>query len=85
MAEANLEQVVPRSSAVDSNTVDSEPIAIHSDHRNMVRFLTRNDGSYIKIAGALQLMIREAPHAVAKRWVVHEEQQERPPVPLHDL
>lgn len=65
---ANIEQVVPRASAVVPGQADAEPIVIHADHRNMVRYTSRGDSGYNTISGHLRIMARAAPEEVRRRW-----------------
>jgi hypothetical protein len=61
-------QVVPRASAVVPGVADAEPIAIHADHINMVKFASKEDGGYKTVAGQLRLMARDARSTVFARW-----------------
>ena len=47
---------------------DSEPIAIHADHINMVKFGSKLDPGYKKVSENLQLMARRAGNAIGGRW-----------------
>lgn len=63
-------QVVPRASAVVPGMTDAEPIAIHADHINMVKFSSKEDGGYKTVIGQLRLMAQDAKDKVAARWEV---------------
>jgi hypothetical protein len=58
-------------SAVVPGTPDGEPIAIAADHVNMVKFASREDVSYGKVAGHLQVMAERACDVIRARW--HEQ------------
>lgn len=47
---------------------DAEPIVIHADHINMVKFSSRQDNGYKTVSGHLRLMVRDAGEAIDKRW-----------------
>jgi hypothetical protein len=49
-------------------TTDGEPIAIAADHVNMVKFASREDVSYGKVAGHLQVMAKKASGLINVRW-----------------
>jgi hypothetical protein len=49
-------------------TTDGEPIAIAADHVNMVKFASREDVSYVKVAGHLQVMAEKASTVIRARW-----------------
>ena len=61
-------QIVPRASAVIPSAADAEPIAIHADHINMVKFMSSGDQGYKTVSGHLHIMAKSAPDAVALRW-----------------
>jgi hypothetical protein len=44
-------QVVPRASAVVPGAADAEPIVIHADHINMVKFTSKEDNGYRTVSG----------------------------------
>ncbi|MCJ1467841.1 hypothetical protein MMC07_006466 [Pseudocyphellaria aurata] len=60
--------VVPYASAIIPGIADAESIAIPADHINMVKFASREDGGYEKVAGHLILLADEAPGAVGTIW-----------------
>jgi hypothetical protein len=59
---------VPRVSAVVPGAVDAEPIIIHADHVNMVKFRSRSDEGYKKVLDYIQIMIQDAPDKVSFKW-----------------
>ena len=61
-------QVVPRASAVVPGTANAEPIVIHADHINMVKFESNSDSGYKKISGHLQIMAESAGDVISPRW-----------------
>ncbi|KAF2705193.1 hypothetical protein K504DRAFT_388600, partial [Pleomassaria siparia CBS 279.74] len=60
--------VVPRASAVLPGAADAEPIAIHTDHINMVKFTSKEDNGYETVSGHLQIMVQSAEMAITLRW-----------------
>jgi hypothetical protein len=48
--------------------IDGEPIAIHADHINMVKFGTKSDAGYRTVSGHLLVMAVKAGDAVGRRW-----------------
>jgi hypothetical protein len=65
---ANIWQVVPRASAVVPGAADSEPIAIHADHTNIVKFESRSNPGYKTVSGHLRVMAARAGDTVRRRW-----------------
>jgi hypothetical protein len=59
---------VPRASAVVSGAADAEPIVIHADHINMVKFASKEDNSYKTVSGHLQIMAQSASSVIPSRW-----------------
>ena len=49
-------------------TADAEPIAIHADHVNMVRFLSKENSAYRTVSGHLRVMAESAWNVIASRW-----------------
>jgi hypothetical protein len=47
---------------------DGEPIAIHADHINMVKFKSKSDSSYQTVSGHLRLMAARAESSIGVRW-----------------
>lgn len=47
---------------------DGEPIAIHADHVNMVRFGSKLDPGYRTVSGHLQVMAARAGDVIGGRW-----------------
>ncbi|KAF1937765.1 hypothetical protein EJ02DRAFT_437617 [Clathrospora elynae] len=60
--------VVPRASAVVPGAADGEPIAIHADHSNIVKFGSKSDPGYKTVSGHLRVMAASAGDAVGERW-----------------
>ncbi|KAK4182502.1 hypothetical protein QBC35DRAFT_457232 [Podospora australis] len=60
--------VVPRASAVVPGQADAEPIVIHADHTNMVKYTSPGDSGYKTISGHLRIMARAAPEEVRRHW-----------------
>jgi hypothetical protein len=48
---------------------DGEPIAIHADHINMVKFGSKVDPGYKTVSGHLRVMARDAGNTISGRWV----------------
>jgi hypothetical protein len=65
---ANIWQVVPRPSAVVPGAADGEPIAIHANHTNMVKFESMSNPGYKTVSGHLRVMTVRAGPTVGKRW-----------------
>jgi hypothetical protein len=61
-------QIVPRASAVVPGAADAEPIVIHTDHINMVKFASKEDNGYRTISGHLRIMAQSATNVIAVRW-----------------
>lgn len=61
-------QVVPRASAVVPGAADAEPIVIHADHINMVKFISERDSGYKTVSGHLQVMTQSARNVISSRW-----------------
>jgi hypothetical protein len=51
-----------------SGAADGEPIAIHADHTNMVKFESRSNPGYKTVSGHLRVMGARAGDAVGKQW-----------------
>ncbi|VUC28876.1 unnamed protein product [Clonostachys rosea] len=62
------DQVVPRSSAVPADQSDAEPIVIHADHKNMVKYSSREDDGYRTICGHIQILISSSSGHVKSKW-----------------
>jgi hypothetical protein len=67
-AGAKTEQVVPRASAVVPGQADAEPIVIHANHVDMVRYASRDDIGFVTISEHLQIMAKDAAEAVRRCW-----------------
>lgn len=63
---------MPRASAVVPGQADGEPIAIHADHINMVKFSSKEDPSYVKVSEVLQIMVANAGRNIGSRWETEE-------------
>lgn len=61
-------QVVPRESAVVPGAADAEPIVIHADHVNMVKFASEEDNGYKIVSGHLRIMAQSASYVITSRW-----------------
>jgi hypothetical protein len=48
--------------------VDGEPIAIHADHINMVKFGSKSDSGYRTVSGHLRVMAGRAGPGIGGRW-----------------
>jgi hypothetical protein len=59
---------VPKPSAVVPGQGDAEPIAIHENHINMVKYTSENDGGYITISEHLQIKVGDAAEKIGLRW-----------------
>lgn len=60
--------MVPRASAVVPGAADGEPIAIHADHTNMVKYGSKLDPGYKTVSGHLRVMVASAGDAIGRRW-----------------
>jgi hypothetical protein len=61
-------KVVPRASAVVPGAADAEPIGIHANHIEMVKFASKTNNDYTTVAGHLQIMVQSAGSAIKSRW-----------------
>lgn len=62
-------QAVPSGASITvQSNLDEDPIDISTDHLNMVKFASREDGVYEKVSEYLKQLAREAPDAVGARW-----------------
>jgi hypothetical protein len=59
---------VPKASAVVLGAADSEPIAIHADHINMVKFGSKLDHGYKTVSGHMRVISGNAGDAIGGRW-----------------
>jgi hypothetical protein len=59
---------VPRASAVVPGAADAEPIVMHTDHINMVKFQSRLDEGYKKVLDYIQIMTRDGPDKIGSQW-----------------
>lgn len=60
--------VVPRASAVVPGAADAEPIVVHADHINMVKFASKEDNGYKTVSGHLRIMAQSASDVISARW-----------------
>ncbi len=60
--------MVPRASAVVPGAADAEPIVIHADHINMVKFASKEDNGYRTVLGHLQIIAQNASEVISTRW-----------------
>lgn len=51
---------------------DAEPIAIHADHVDMVRFSSKENNGYRTVSGHLRIMAEDACNIIASRWEEEE-------------
>jgi hypothetical protein len=56
--------------------VDAEAIVIHANHREMVRYASKEDSGYRTISDCLQIMAGEAPEAIRLLWVAERKADE---------
>ncbi|KAF2670106.1 hypothetical protein BT63DRAFT_412865 [Microthyrium microscopicum] len=61
-------EVVPKHSAVILSSRTAQPVAIHADHINMVKFKSRGDADYVGVAERLAIMADDASAAIDLRW-----------------
>jgi hypothetical protein len=61
-------QVVPKASAVVPGVADAEQIMIHANHKEMVKFQSKNDGNYEKVSDHLIIMVEDASSVIDLRW-----------------
>jgi len=60
--------VVPRASAIVPGMTDAEPIVIHADHINMVKFASKEDNGYRTLSGHLRIMVQSVGEVINARW-----------------
>lgn len=61
-------QVVPKASAVVPGAADAEQIMIHADHKEMVKFKSKEDNDYEKVSDHLFIMVESAGSVISLRW-----------------
>ena len=61
-------QVVPKASAVVPGMADAEPIVIHADHINMVKFAAKEENGYRTVSGHIRIMAQSAGEVISSRW-----------------
>ena len=47
---------------------DAEPIAIHANHINMVKFAAKEDNGYRTVSGHLRIMTQSAGEVISSNW-----------------
>jgi hypothetical protein len=47
---------------------DAEPIVIHADHINMVKFASKEDNGYRTLSGHLRIMVQSVGEVISARW-----------------
>jgi hypothetical protein len=67
--------IVPKCSAVVSGQVNAEPIAIMDNHINMVKFSSKNNNDFQRVAGYLKLMVERATMKVQDNWLTEASAQ----------
>ena len=60
--------MVPRASAVVPGAADAEPIVIHADHVNVVKFASKEDNDYRTVSSHLRIMAQNAREIISSRW-----------------
>ncbi|KAF1936850.1 hypothetical protein EJ02DRAFT_413325 [Clathrospora elynae] len=60
--------VVPKASAVVPGAADAEQIMIHADHKEMVKFQSKEDNDYEKVSDHLIIMVEGAGIVIGLRW-----------------
>jgi len=61
-------QVVPNASAVVPGVADAEQIMIHADHKEIVKFESKEDNDYEKVSDHLIIMVESAGSVISLRW-----------------
>ena len=64
--------MVPRASAVVPGAANAEPIAIHANHIQIVKFASKEDSGYETVSGHLQIMVQSAKDAITLRWEMED-------------
>ena len=62
--------MVPRVLAVVSGATNTEPIAIHANHIEMVKFASIKNNGYETVSGHLQIMVQNAQDVITLRWEI---------------
>ncbi len=68
--------MVPRASAVVPGQANAEPVAIHANHVNMVKYASRDDNGYKTISRYLKDMANEAIKQTQQRWQAEKRSNE---------
>ncbi|CCA75867.1 related to tetratricopeptide repeat domain protein-Neosartorya fischeri [Serendipita indica DSM 11827] len=67
---SNREEVtVPYHSATIAGDCNATPIVLHANHRDLVRFASKESGNYKTVHYHLKAYVDHAPAAVQKKWV----------------
>jgi hypothetical protein len=67
---------VPRASAVVPGQANAEPVAMHTNHLNMVKYISREDNGYKTISRHLKDMANEAVEQIQQRWQAEKRSNE---------
>ena len=59
---------MPKASAILPGQPDGEPIAIHANHTDMVRFTSVEDPYYVKVSEILCIMAKGAGNHIRSNW-----------------
>ena len=51
-----------------SGVADAEPIVIHADHINMVKFAAKEDNGYRTVSGHIRIMAQSAGEVISSSW-----------------
>ncbi|KAK4658320.1 hypothetical protein QC762_0026740 [Podospora pseudocomata] len=68
--------VVPRASAVVPAQTNAEPVAIHANHHNMVKYTSREDSGYKTVLRHLKDMANDAIKQIPQRWEAEKRSNE---------
>lgn len=60
--------MVPKASAVVPGAANAEQIMIHADHREMVKFESKENNDYEKVSDHLIVMVEKAGSVISLRW-----------------
>jgi hypothetical protein len=60
--------VVPKASAVVPGAADAEQTMIHADHKEMVKFESKEDNDYEKVSDHLIVMVESADSIIGLQW-----------------
>jgi hypothetical protein len=71
--ESDMNQIVPKTSAVLPGTKNAESVGIQGDHRNMVRFTSRKSDPYQAVVELLKWSSHDALSFVKDSWRAFDE------------